>query len=127
MKRPLAVIGFIYLATSAAAVCLFPEVNFTLCVTAAVIAIAACFVCSEKKRDILVALLPASAALLVIACCQVRANDLSDQLSGQSCVISGEICEIPRRQYGRWRYIIETEKIESIMSMCDTGFIFSEF
>ncbi len=112
MKRPLAVIGFIYLATSAAAVCLFPEVNFTLCVTAAVIAIAACFVCSEKKRDILAALLPASAALLVIACCQVRANDLSDQLSGQSCVISGEICEIPRRQYGRWRYIIETEKID---------------
>lgn len=112
MKRPLATIGFVYLATSAVAVCLFPEVNFILCVTAAVIAIAACFTFREKIHDSLIVLSPICIALLVIGCCQLRTNTLSDKLSEQSCVISGEICEIPRRQYGRWRYVIETDRVD---------------
>ncbi len=111
MKRPLAAIGLIYLATSAAAVCLFPGVNFILCITAAVTAIAACFVYREKLRDILVVMSPICIALLVIGSCQLQANALTDSLSEQSCVISGEICEIPRRQYGRWRYVIETDRV----------------
>ena len=112
MKRPLAAIGFTYLAVSAAAVCLFPEVNFILCFMAAITAIAACFLFREKMRNILLILCPVCIALLVIGCCQLRANDISDNLSNQSCVISGEICEIPRRMYGRWRYTIETDSID---------------
>lgn len=112
MKRPLAAIGLSYLATSAAAVCFFPEVNFILCVMAAITAIAAIFLYREKLRDILLILCPVCAAFLVIGCCQLSANALSDKLSDQSCVISGEICEIPRRQYGRWRYVIETDRID---------------
>ena len=112
MKRPLAVFGLIYLATSAAAVCLFPEVNFILCILAAITSIAACFACREKTRDILTVLLPICFALLVIGCCQLNANELSEKLSEESCVISGEICEIPRRRNGRWRYIIETDRID---------------
>ena len=112
MKRPLAVFGFTYLATSAAAVCFFPEVNFILCVMAAISAIAAGFIFREKLRDILLILCPICAALLVIGCCQLRANHISEELSDQSCVISGEICEIPHRQYGRWRYTIETDRID---------------
>ena len=94
MKRPLAVFGLIYLTASAVAVCLFPEVNFILSVTAAILAIAAVFVAREKLRDILIVLCPVCIALAVMGCCQVRANRLSDHLSGQSCVISGEICGI---------------------------------
>ena len=112
MKRPLAVFGLIYLAVSVAAVCFFPEVNFILCAMAAITAIAACFICREKMRDILVILCPVCMAFLVIGFCQLRANDLSDRLVGQSGVISGEICEIPRRQYGRWRYTIETDRVD---------------
>lgn len=112
MKRPLAVFGLIYLTASAVAVCLFPEVNFILSVTAAILAIAAVFVAREKLRDILIVLCPVCIALAVMGCCQVRANRLSDHLSGQSCVISGEIYEIPRMQYGRWRYVIETDRID---------------
>lgn len=112
MKRPLAAIGLIYLAASAAAVCLSPKVNFILCVMAAIIAIAACFIRCEKTRSVLIVLCPVFTALLVIACCQLRANRLWDSLSEKSCVISGEICEMPRRQYGRWRYIIETDSVD---------------
>lgn len=112
MKRPFATVGFAYMATSAAAVCLFPEVNFILCITAAITAIAACFIWSEKTRSVLIVLSPVCAAFAVIGCCQQSANALSDKLSEQSCVISGEICEIPRMQYGRWRYIIETDRID---------------
>lgn len=112
MKRPLAAIGLLYLATSAAAVCLFPEVNFTLCVMAAITAIVACFICREKVRSIIVILSPVCIAFLVIGCCQLSANSLSDRLSDRSCVVSGEICEIPRMQYGRWRYIIETDRVD---------------
>ena len=112
MKRPLAAIGLIYLATSAAAVCFFPEVNLILCVMAAITAIAACFICREKMRDILIVMCPICTALLVIGCCQHNAAELSDQLGERACVISGEICEIPRRQYGRWRYTIETDSVE---------------
>lgn len=111
MKRPLAAIGLIYLATSAAAVCLFPEISFILCVTAAITAIAACFVFREKVRDILIAVSPICIALLVIGCCQVRAEELTAQLTDRSCVIAGEICDMPRRENGRWRYVIQTDSI----------------
>ena len=112
MKRPLAVIGLTYLATSAVAVCFFPEVNFILCAMAAICAIAACLRFSDRKGDILTVLCPICVALLVIGFCQQKASALSDQLGNKSCVISGEICEMPRRQYGRWRYIIETDRVE---------------
>ena len=112
MKRPLAVVGLIYLAVSAAAVCLFPELNLILFVAAVVIAIAACFLYREKTRDILLTLCPACIAFLVIGCCQLRANAISDRLDGQSGVISGEVCEIPKRQYGKWRYVIETDSVD---------------
>ena len=112
MKRPLAAIGLTYMATSAVAVCFFPEVNFILCVMAVITAITACLLCREKMRNILLIGGPICLALLIIGCCQISAGSLSDKLNGQSCVISGEICEIPRRQYGRWRYIIETDRID---------------
>lgn len=112
MKRPLAVFGLTYLATSAAAVCLVPEANFILCVTAVILAIAACFIWREKIRDILLILSPICLALIVIGCCQWQAMRLSDSLGNENCLISGEICEIPRRQYGRWRYVIMTDSVD---------------
>ena len=112
MKRPLAAVGLTYLATSDAAVCFLPQANFILCILAVISAIAACFIFRERTRDILLILCPLSIAFLVIGCCQLSANSLCDRLDGQTCEISGEICEIPHIQYGRWRYTIQTDKVD---------------
>ena len=112
MKRPLAAIGLTYMATSAFAVCFFPEINFILSIMAAITAIAACFIYREKSRDIILIVCPVCIAFLIIGCCQTNAGRLSDRLGEKSCVISGEICEIPRCQYGRWYYIIRTDRVD---------------
>ncbi len=112
MKRPLAAIGLTYLTTSAVAVCFFPEVNFILSVTAVVLGIAACFILREKTTQIIVIMSSVCAAFFVIGCWQTYANDLTAELGDQTCLISGEICEIPCRQYGRWRYVISTDSVD---------------
>ena len=111
MKRPLAAFGLIYLSASAVAVCFASGINLTFAIMAALITGAACFFASDKRRDVLIIAIPIILAFSVITVCQYQAEQLSAVLSTNTCAITGEVADIPRRQYGRWYYVVKTDSV----------------
>lgn len=111
MKRPLAAFGLIYLSASAVAVCFALGINLTFAIMAALITGAACFFASDKRRDVLIIAIPIILAFSVITVCQYQAEQLSAVLSTNTCAITGEVADIPRRQYGRWYYVVKTDSV----------------
>ena len=111
IKRPLAVFGLLYMAMSALAVCFIADVNFTVAFMAALIGCAACFFAKEHRRDIVIVWLPVFLAFFVMGHFRAQAENISQTLGTQTCTLSGVVTEMPRRQYGRWYYIIKTDAI----------------
>lgn len=111
MKRPLAAIGLIYLSALAAAVCLASTVNFTTAIMAAIIGIAASFFMREHRVKILIITIPIVIGFGVMSFCQSSAENISAKLGENTCVISGEVSEIPYEQYGRWYYVVTTDYV----------------
>ncbi|MGN0475383.1 MAG: ComEC/Rec2 family competence protein [Acutalibacteraceae bacterium] len=110
-KRPLAAIGFIYLIVLAVAVCLASVINLTLAVMAAVIGIAAVFVMRDYRAQVLLITIPFSLGFGVMSVCQCSAENINERLGENTCAVIGEVTEIPKMQYGRWYYVIETSYI----------------
>lgn len=111
MKRPLATFTLIYFTVLAAAVCLISPVNLTLSIMVTVLGLVAIFFRSEWKRVTIIVLIPISLGFAVMSYEQTKIAAVSASLGTQTCTISGEITEIPRRQYGRWYYVVKTDSI----------------
>ncbi len=111
MKRPLAVFTLIYFAVLAFSVCLVQNVNLTFSIMVTVLGIVAILIKPEFRRTVIILLIPASLGFLVMSYNQSKIQAMSYQLGTQTCTISGEITDIPRRQYGRWYYIVKTDHI----------------
>lgn len=111
MKRPLAVFSLIYFTVLAVGVCLISPVNLTLSIMVTVLGIVAILFRHEWKRVIPIVLIPVSLGFAVMAYQQSRITAVSAALGTQTCLISGEVTEIPRRQYGRWYYVVKTDTI----------------
>ena len=111
MKRPLAVFTLIYFTVLAVSVCLIPHINFTLSIMVTVLGIVAILFRPERKRMTAIVLIPVVLGFLVMSYEQSKHQRISAELGTQTCVISGEITEIPRQQYGRWYYVVKTDAI----------------
>lgn len=111
-KRPLAAIGLIYLIVLAIAVCLVSIINLTFAIMAAIIGIAAAFVMRDYRTEVLLITIPISLAFGVMASCQNADEGIAEKLSDNTCMIIGEVTEIPEIQYGRWYYVVETRYID---------------
>lgn len=111
MKRPLAATGLIYLTALAIAVCLASIINLTIAIMAVIIGIAATFIMRDYRSIILVITIPVALGFLVMSLCRNYTENISMKLGDNTCMISGEVSEIPYQQYGRWYYVINTNYI----------------
>lgn len=91
--------------------CLIPNINLTLSIVATILGIVAILFQPEFRKNIIIVLIPVSLAFSVMAYEQSKAQTVSAALGTQTCTISGEITDIPRRQYGRWYYVVQTDCI----------------
>lgn len=111
IKRPLAAIGFIYLIVLAVAVCFASIINLTLAVMSAVIGIATVFIVRGYRAEVLLITIPVLLGFGVMSICQSSAENINAKLGNSTCAIIGEVTEIPKMQYGRWYYVVETSYI----------------
>ncbi len=110
-KRPLATIGLTYLIVLAVAVCLASIINLTFAIMAALIGIAATFIMRDYRTQVLLITIPLSLGFGVMWSCQNNAENITAKLGENACTIIGEVTEIPKMQYGRWYYVVETSYI----------------
>ena len=112
LKRPVAVFGLVYLAASAAAVCLTSAVNATVAVMVMLTGCTACLFTAEKRRAILLVSLALFLGFFRIGMEQEKVESLSRTLGTQTCQIAGEITDMPVHRYGRWYYVIRADRID---------------
>ncbi len=111
MKRPLAVFALLYFAVLACSVCLISQINLTLFIMVTVLGIVAILIKREYFRTIILIALPVSLGFLVMWHGQRSTEMIAASLGSQTCTISGEVTDIPRRQFGRWYYVVQTDRI----------------
>lgn len=111
MKRPLAVFTLIYFSVLALSVCLIPKVNLTFSVMVTILGIVTILIKRKFHKQAFIILVPISLAFMVMFFQQLNIQAVSSQLGTHTCTISGEITDIPRRQYGRWYYVVKTNYV----------------
>lgn len=113
MKRPLAVIGFSYLISLAVAVRL--GINTCIAVSTLLLIAGAVFICLKQLREyraVICALVAACMAFGVFSAYSLlKLNPLS-ALYDSEAYITGTVSELPYENYGRYYYIVKTEKID---------------
>lgn len=112
MKRPLVVFALIYFTVLACSVCLISQVNLTLSIMVTFLGIVAILIKREYFRTIILIVLPISLGFLIMWHEQCKTEAVAVSLGTQTCTISGEITDIPRRQFGRWYYVVQTDRID---------------
>ncbi len=114
MKRPLAVIGFAYLAALVVAVFLDGEwFVLSMCLLVSGLAFSMKAKRLRSHKAIPVVLITGIIAFSSVA---VYSSDILEPVSklyGKSAVVSGELCEIPYSQYGRFYYKLKADRIEA--------------
>ncbi len=112
MERPLAVIGFTYLAV--VVVSFFLGLDKLPALIAVFVCLAAIFLkCRKARRNIILpaVCITAVAALLWLMCFNAVYIKPTEELYGKSAVITGEICDLPYENNGKTYYKIETSQI----------------
>ncbi len=112
LRRPLATAVLLYFAALVCAASLASALNLTLFVMVTVLGLVAIFIQRESHSVILLCVLPVALGFLVMWHQQIRTQTVADALGTQTCMISGEITDIPRQQYGRWYYTVQTSSID---------------
>ena len=112
LRRPLATAVLLYFAALVCAAFLASALNLTLFVMVTVLGLVAIFIQRESHSVILLCVLPVALGFLVMWHQQIRTQTVADALGTQTCMISGEITDIPRQQYGRWYYTVQTSSID---------------
>lgn len=113
MKRPMATIGFTYLAALVAAT--YFSMNFIkiiIIVLFLFFIISLAFKQIRKQKILPIAFFTAIFALIINIFFVYNVVMPIEKLNEQDVIISGKICEIPYNAYGRYYYVIETDKID---------------
>ena len=113
MKRPMATVGFTYLAALVAATYFNADFAKIMAIIFFVLfAVSLTFKPIRKQKVLPVAFFTVTVAFAVYSifyCVNIKPIE---QLSEQDAIISGRICELPYSSYGRYYYVVETDKIE---------------
>ncbi|MBQ1413980.1 MAG: ComEC/Rec2 family competence protein, partial [Clostridia bacterium] len=112
LRRPLATAVLLYFAALVCAASLASAFNLTLFIMVTVLGLVTIFIQRESLFVILLCVLPVALGFLVMWHQQIRTQTVADALGTQTCMISGEITDIPRQQYGRWYYTVQTSSID---------------
>ncbi len=113
MKRPLAVIGFTYLAV--VVVSFFLGLDKLTVFIAVSVCLAAVFLKLRKTRKNVIfpaVCITSAAALVWLMCFNAVYVRPTEELYGKTAVITGEICDLPYEHDGRTYYKIETSQID---------------
>ena len=113
MKRPLAVIGFTYLAV--VVVSFFLGLDKLAVFIAVFVCLAAVFLKLRKTRKNVIfpaVCITSAAALVWLMCFNAVYVRPTEELYGKTTVITGEICDLPYEHDGRTYYKIETSQID---------------
>lgn len=112
MKRPLAVIGFTYLAV--VVVSFFLGLDKLPALIAVFVCLAAIFLkCRKTRRNIILpaVCITSVAALLWLMCFDNVYVKPTEELYGKTAVVTGQICDLPYENNGKTYYKIETSQI----------------
>ena len=114
IKRPMAVIGFSYLAALVAATYFSIEIIRGFYIGALILFLLSLLIKNVRDKVILpLAFLTIAAALLsYISFTYIKIEPIND-LDNRDVNISGRVCDLPYENYGRYYYIIETDKIDA--------------
>ena len=112
MERPLAVIGFSYLAAMAAAL-LFAFELLPLLIIISILAslFFMIFPRVREQRILPVISLTAAFAFIWLLCFSEVYVAPAEKLYGKTAIVEGQICELPFEQNGRYYYKLKTEHI----------------
>ncbi|CDB24295.1 competence protein [Clostridium sp. CAG:557] len=113
MKRPMATVGFTYLAALVAATYFNADFAKIMSIIFFVLFIISLVIKSIRKQKVLpIAFFTVTVAFAVYSVFNYVNVKPIEQLNEQDAVISGKICELPYSAYNRCYYVVETDKID---------------
>ena len=113
MRRPMALIGFSYLAGLILATYFIQRFQLAAAIAFFILFLISLLLKTARKRLTLpIAFLSISVALFMYSMYNSFKIAPVTALDGQDAVISGKICELPYKSYNRYYYTIQTDKIE---------------
>lgn len=112
--RPFALAGFCYLLTLTAAVYFGASLSLALgCVCLLCFCVLALHPKTRGYRVVLAALLISALGFGSFSAYSRSAIQPAARLDGRDAVVTGTVCELPYRAYGRFYYLLKVERIEA--------------
>lgn len=113
MKRPMATVGFTYLAALVAATYFSADVAKIMAIVSFVLFLVSLAIAPIRQAMVLpIALFTVTFALGMYSAFTYFKVVPIERLDGQDVYISGRVCEIPYSAYNRYYYVLETDKVD---------------
>ena len=113
MKRPMATVGFTYLAALVAATYFNTDFAIIMAIIFFVLFVISLIIKPSRKQKVLpIAFFTVTVAFAMYSVFYYAKVTPIEQLNEQDTVVSGRICELPYNAYNRYYYVVETDKID---------------
>lgn len=113
MKRPMATVGFTYLAALVAATYFNTDFSIIMAIIFFVLFVISLIIKPARKQKVLpIAFFAVTVAFAMYSVFYYAKVTPIEQLNEQDVAISGRICELPYSAYNRYYYVVETDKID---------------
>ncbi len=113
MKRPMATVGFTYLAALVAATYFNTDFAIIMAIIFFVLFVISLIIKPARKQKVLpIAFFAVTVAFAMYSVFYYAKVTPIEQLNEQDAVVSGRICELPYSAYNRYYYVVETDKID---------------
>lgn len=113
MKRPMATVGFTYLAALVAATYFNAAFAIIMATIFFALFVLSLIIKSTRTQKVLpVAFFTVTVSLAVYSTFYYVNVKPIEQLNEQDVIISGRICELPYSAYNRYYYVVETDKVD---------------
>ncbi len=113
MKRPMATVGFAYLAALVAATYFDAEFAKIMAIVFFILFLVSLAIAPIRRAKVLpIALFTVTLAFGMYSAFPYVKVAPIEQLDGQDVYVSGRICEIPYSAYNRYYYVLETDKVD---------------
>lgn len=113
MKRPMATVGFTYLAALVAATYFNTDFAIIMAIIFFLLFVISLIIKPARKQKVLpMAFFAVTVAFAMYSVFYYAKVTPIEQLNEQDVAISGRICELPYSAYNRYYYVVETDKID---------------
>lgn len=113
MKRPMATVGFTYLAALVAATYFNTYFAIIMAIIFFLLFVISLIIKPARKQKVLpIAFFAVTVAFAMYSVFYYAKVTPIEQLNEQDVAISGRICELPYSAYNRYYYVVETDKID---------------